>query len=201
MLTGKVPAGERQPPSANSAADPRFDPIVLRATEPDRERRYQQMRDMNAAVVRLTRTPDSTIVLSQSIAAPPEKVFAAWVDPAVMRDWYAPTDDFTATIAEVDLKVGGAYTVGMQRKDRADPFVVRGQYCRIEPPSLLSFTWAWETPRRDEHETQITLEFRPSEGGTELTLTHERFRDEEQRKQHTQGWTGCLDRLARKVSS
>jgi len=53
MLTGEVPRGERQPPSQKAAADPRFDPIVLRALQPDRERRYQQMRAMNADVVLL----------------------------------------------------------------------------------------------------------------------------------------------------
>src|SRR5262249_6826277 len=201
MLTGEVPGGEPQPPSAKSAADPRFDPIVLRALEPLPERRYQQMRDMNADVVRLTRTPASTIRLSKTIPAPVERVFATWTDPAGMFDWYAPTDDFTTPVAEVDLQVGGTYRVGMKRQDVAAPCVVSGQYCRIEPPSLLSFTWAWEAPRPDVQETQVTLEFRPGEGGTDLTLTHERFRDDGQRQGHAEGWTGCLNRLARKLSS
>jgi serine/threonine protein kinase len=69
MLTGEVPRGQRQPPSARSAADPRFDPIVLRALEHDRERRYQQMRDMNADVVRLTRPPASTFRLGRTVSA------------------------------------------------------------------------------------------------------------------------------------
>ena len=34
-----------------------------------------------------------------------------------------------------------------------------------------------------------------------LTLTHERFRDEVQRKEHAQGWAGCLHRLARKLGA
>src|SRR5262249_35813930 len=201
MLTGEVPGGERQPPSAKSAADPRFDPIVLRALEPDRERRYQQMRDMNADVVRLTRTPASTVRLAQTIAAPVDKVFAAWTDPAGMGDWYAPTDDYTTPVAEVDLRVGGTYRIGMKRHGAGDILVVSGQYCRIEAPSLLSFTWAWVSPRADVHETQVTLEFRPNADATDLVLTHERFRDEGQRQGHADGWAGCLKRLARKLSS
>jgi serine/threonine protein kinase len=201
MLTGEVPRGERRTPSAKAAADPRFDPIVLRALEPDRERRYQQMRDMNADVLGLTRTPEATIRLSKTIPAPAERVFATWTDPAGMFDWYAPTDDFTTPVAEVDLRVGGTYRVGMKRKDVADLFLVSGQYCRIEPPALLSFTWAWESPRPDVQETQVTLEFRPNGDFTDLTLTHERFRDDGQRKGHAEGWAGCLNRLARKLSS
>ena len=199
MLTGELPGQVHQPPSARSAADPRFDPIVLRALEHDRERRYQYMRDMNTDVLHLTRTADSTIRLSKTIPAPIERVFAAWTEPEIMSVWFASTDDYTTPIAEVDLQVGGTYRVGMQRKDGTIS-IVSGQYCQIEPPALLSFTWAWESPHRDEHETQVTLEFRANAGGTDLALTHDRFRDEDLRKRHTEGWTGCLDRLARKLA-
>jgi Activator of Hsp90 ATPase homolog 1-like protein len=67
---------------------------------------------------------------------------------------------------------------------------------RVAPPYVLSFTWTWESPRADVHETQVTLEFHPNGDATDLVFTHERFRDEEQRKGHTEGWTGCLNRLA-----
>jgi uncharacterized protein YndB with AHSA1/START domain len=116
-----------------------------------------------------------------------------------MVNWYAPTDDYTTPIAEVDLRVGGTYRVGMKRSDRADVAVVSGQYCRIEAPSLLSFTWTWQSHDLDAPETQVTLEFRPNGDVTDLTLTHERFRNEASRKSHTEGWTGCLNRLASKL--
>jgi hypothetical protein len=51
------------------------------------------------------------------------------------------------------------------------------------------------------HETQVTLEFRPKGASKDVTLIHERFRGEELRKQDTEGWIGCLSRLARKISS
>jgi serine/threonine protein kinase len=200
MLTGDLPRGAPIPPSTKSAADPRFDPIVLRALEHDRERRYQQMRQMNADLVLATRTPDSTIRLEKIIPAPVEQVFAAWTNPALMTNWFAPSDDFTTPIAEADPRVGGKYKVGMKRNDQEVTNIVSGQYCRVEAPHRLVFTWAWDAPRPDVHETQITLEFRPKDDSTELTMIHERFRDEVHRKDHTQGWTGCLDRLARKLS-
>jgi serine/threonine protein kinase len=70
MLTGEVPRGKRQPPSAKSAVDPRFDSIVLRALEHDRERRYQRIRDMNADVLRLMRRPGLTIRLGKTDPPP-----------------------------------------------------------------------------------------------------------------------------------
>jgi serine/threonine protein kinase len=202
MLTGDIPRGAPVPPSTKSATDPRFDPIVLRALEHDRERRYQQMRQMNTELLLATRTPDSTIRLQKTIAAPVEQVFVAWTTPASMADWYAPTDEFTTPIAEADPRVGGKYRVGMKHRGREYTNIVSGQYCRVEAPHCLSFTWAWEAPRADVQETQVTLEFRPKGAdSTELTLIHERFRDEEQRKGHTEGWTGCLNRLARKLTA
>jgi serine/threonine protein kinase len=199
MLTGNIPRKEFQPPSKSATADPRFDPIVLRALEPDRDLRYQQMREMNSDVISISRTPDSTIRLTQTVAAPIEKVFEAWTRPEVMAVWFAPTDDFTTPIAEVDLRVGGTYKVGMLKNDNPKINLVSGQYCRVEPPNLVSFTWAWESHDLDSPMTQVTLEFRPDGEQTDVTLTHERFRDEKIRNHHQEGWTGCLSRLERKV--
>jgi uncharacterized protein YndB with AHSA1/START domain/tRNA A-37 threonylcarbamoyl transferase component Bud32 len=199
MLTGQLPGGDYSPPSSRGATDPGFDPIVLKALEKDRERRYQRALDFNSAFKVLSRTPESTIRLEQIVPAPAERVFAAWLQPTEMVKWFAPSDDFTTPIAEADPRVGGAYRVGMKPPASTEPHIVIGQYCTIDSPRTLSFTWAWESPRRDVHETQLTLEFQPQGSSTNVILLHERFRDETQRKDHTQGWTGCLARLARKI--
>jgi serine/threonine protein kinase len=200
MLTGQIPRGDFPPPSSKTAVDPRFDPIVLKATERDRERRYQRALDFNSAFRDLSRTPESTIRLEQTVAAPAERVFDAWTNPDVMVRWFAPTDQITTPIAEADLRIGGSYRVGMKLPDEEKPRVVSGQYCRMDFPRSLSFTWAWESPKPDDHETQVTLEFREQGGVTNVVLLHERFRDEGRRQGHTTGWTGCLARLARKIS-
>jgi uncharacterized protein YndB with AHSA1/START domain/tRNA A-37 threonylcarbamoyl transferase component Bud32 len=201
MLAGCRPSPDREPPSRKAATDPRLDPIVLRAIEKDRQRRQQAARELHAEVTALSRTPESTIRLVQQVAAPPEKVFAAWADAAGMADWYAPTDDFGPTIADLDFQVGGRYRVAMQSPKRPDPHVVCGEYTRIEEPRLISFTWAWIAPKPDVRETQVTVEFHPRRDGTELVFTHERFRDQGSKQGHTEGWTGCLSRLARKLGS
>ena len=199
MLTGELPEANSPPPSQRAATDVRLDPIVMRATERERERRHQAARDLHSEVTAVARTPDTTIRLEQRINAPAEQVFAAWVDPQRMTGWYAPTDDFGPTQSEVDLHVGGRYRVAMFPPGQEQPAIVTGQYCRIDPPRSLSFTWSWISPRTDTHETQVTLEFHPNGEATDLVLTHERFRDEALRIDHTQGWQGCLERLSRKV--
>jgi uncharacterized protein YndB with AHSA1/START domain len=198
MLARELPGPDRAPPSQKAATDPRIDPIVLRALEPERDRRYQEARLMHRDITNLARTPESTIRIEKHIPATPEQVFAAWTDPDRMADWYAPSDDFGPTIGEVDLQVGGAYRIGMLLPGRTDYRFVSGHYSRVDAPRTLSFTWSWEPYQPGWPETQITVEFRPGGDGTDLMLTHERFRDEADRDRHAEGWRGCLDRLARK---
>jgi uncharacterized protein YndB with AHSA1/START domain/predicted Ser/Thr protein kinase len=198
MLARELPGPDRVPPSQKAATDPRLDPIVLRALEPERDRRYQEARLMHRDIANLARTPESTIRIEKHIPAPPAQVFAVWTDPDRMADWYAPSDDFGPTIGEVDLQVGGQYRVGMLLPGRTDPRFVSGQYCRVDAPRTLSFTWGWEPYKAGWPETQVTVEFYPEGQGTDLVLTHERFRDEADKNSHAQGWQGCLDRLGRK---
>jgi len=199
MLTGELPGVEHLAPSIKVASDKRLDPIVLRALEREREKRYQEARQMRLELAAVAQTPESTVRLEQVVPAVVDEVFEAWTDPQLMTSWLAPSDDFTTPIAEVDLCVGGHYRIGMKHKDRPEPHIASGQYCRIKPCQSLSFTWAWDSPKADARETQLTLEFRPAGDATHLTLIHERFRDERTRDDHATGWKGCLERLARKL--
>ena len=199
MLARELPGPDRVPPSLKATTDPRLDPIVLHAIEKERDRRYQEARLMQLDITNLTRTPESTIRIEQHIAAPPEQAFALWIDPSRMSDWYAPSDDFGPTIAEVDPQVGGQYRIGMLLPGQSDPKFVSGQYCQVDAPRTLSFTWEWEPHKAGWNETQVTLEFQPKGKGTNLVLTHERFRDEADRNGHAQGWQGCLSRFTRKL--
>jgi uncharacterized protein YndB with AHSA1/START domain/predicted Ser/Thr protein kinase len=198
MLSGCLPDADREPPSRKAASDPRLDPIVMRALERERELRYQEARLLHSDIISLSRTHDSTIRLERHIAAPVEQVFEAWTDPRGMAAWFAPSDDFGPSDVEVDVQVGGAYRVHMHPPGQDQPSVVSGQYCRVDEPRRLSFTWAWSAPRLDTQETQVTVEFFARGDTTDLVLTQERFRDEGSRDGHAKGWQGCLDRLARK---
>jgi len=91
---------------------------VLRALERQRERRYQEARDLRADVLLVTRKSESVIRIERDVHAPIEQVYAAWTVPAEMTDWYAPTDSFKTPIAEVDLRPGGRYRIGMKPPDR-----------------------------------------------------------------------------------
>ncbi len=135
-----------------------------------------------------------TLNLTRTYSAPRDDVFRAWTEPEALKRWFAPSDEFSTPIAEVDLRVGGAYRIGMKPPDQEDMFIVVGTYREVQPPERLVFTWSWEEGM-DVGETLVTVEFRDLGGSTEVVLTHELFPNEQARDKHNEGWSGCLERL------
>ena len=152
--------------------------------------------------------PDTTfgLTVTRIINAPRERVFQAWTDPAHLQKWWAAQEEFTASIAEVDLRVGGRYRLGMQNPEQEHPYVVGGVYLEVNPPERLVFTWTWEkTPTDDADwippETVVTVEFIDRDGATEVVLTHEQFPDEHMRDEHDNGWGGVLAQLGKYLAA
>ena len=124
--------------------------------------------------------------------AGPAKVWRAITEPEMLKQWMGPSDAFKVPVAETDLRVGGRYRIVMNAPD-GEVHDVSGVYREIVPNRKLVYTWAWKsTPER---ESVVTIELRAAGGGTELTLTHEQFADEQARDRHQQGWNGCLASL------
>jgi uncharacterized protein YndB with AHSA1/START domain len=137
---------------------------------------------------------ENTLRLKRVFAASREKVFRAWTEPEALKKWFAPTDDHSTPIAEVDLKVGGRYQIGI-RDPEGKLFRLGGTFREVSPPEKLVYTWAWEGDA-DIGETLVTVEFRSLGASTEVALTHEFFPDEKALKNHEWGWSGALDRLS-----
>jgi len=138
-------------------------------------------------------TTETTLNLRRIFKAPREKVFRAWTDPEELKTWWGP-EGYATPSAEVDLRVGGKYRLGMMKLPDGELFYLAGIYREVRPPERLVYTWRWEA--QPEHgETQVTVEFREVEDSTEVVLTHELFPTEKARDDHNRGWSGCLDRL------
>jgi len=136
--------------------------------------------------------PSLSIV--RKLDAAPAKVWRALTDPEMLKQWMAPDAGTKVSTAEIDLRVGGRYRIVMTPAEGED-HDVRGAYREIVPNRKLVYTWAWKsTPER---ESVVTIELRAAGGGTELTLRHEQFADEQARDRHQQGWNGCLASLER----
>ncbi|HUP21236.1 MAG TPA: SRPBCC domain-containing protein [Gemmatimonadota bacterium] len=131
--------------------------------------------------------------LERVIRADRERVFRAWTEAGEMKRWFAP-QGFTIPEAEVDARPGGAFRVIMRAPDGSE-HVAQGAFRRVEPPSLLTFTWSWESAAEEPEETLVTVELSEEGGSTRLLLVHEGFSTEAERENHAEGWTSCVEQL------
>ena len=148
-----------------------------------------------------TASPPLVLTARRILRAPPARVFRAWTEAAELKRWFAAAEDFTTPLAEIDLRVGGRYRLGMQPPGSTHVLVVTGEYREITPPQRLSFTWRWDGAAPDEPLTLVTVTFNTHPQGTELILNHERFISAASRDQHATGWIGCLNQLERALDT
>jgi uncharacterized protein YndB with AHSA1/START domain len=145
---------------------------------------------MNAAL-----SSPAAVVVRRTIAASPEVLFDAWLDPISLSHWMRP-GGIDSTLARVDPRVGGEYEVIM-RTDTT-PIRHRGIYRAIERPRRLVFTW--ESPPTDNRETLVTVDFIPKGASTEVIVTHEQLPDSAL-PSHANGWTSAIEKLAQFVEA
>ena len=145
-------------------------------------------------------TAETTLYLKRIFAAPREKVFRVWTKPEEIRQWFAASDEYDTPIAEVDLRVGGKFRMGMKHLPKGTLHIATGVYKEIRPPEKLVFTWSWEG-QPESGETVVTIEFRDQGTSTEVIFTHELFPTAALREQHMQGWNGCFDHLAKALQT
>ena len=124
--------------------------------------------------------------LTRSIAAPPERVWAAFTNADEYVAWVWPAE-WNST-CEIDLRVGGTFRVASEEKGLS----IQGTYTEIDPITRLVMNW---TQTNRDGDSLLTITIEPDGEGTSLVLTHENFPDEESRVDHERGWTDCLTRL------
>jgi uncharacterized protein YndB with AHSA1/START domain len=135
-------------------------------------------------------TAANAVIVTRTFGAPPERVFRAFADPAELARWMGQPGSRTE-VRVLDVRVGGAVGVEM-RWDNGMCIRLHGTFQRVEPPSLLRFTWGMEGD--DANTGVVTVELRPHGTGTALTLTHEGLTGPALR-QSKAGWNGWFDRL------
>ena len=128
--------------------------------------------------------------------APREKVFCAWTEPEILKQWWCP-EGWRVTDIELDLCVGGSFRIGMQRSGNGKTVHVRGNFREIRAPEMLSFTWQWENAFEQMPQTCVTVHFRDVGAATELSLIHENLPEIPVCLQHRIGWLEASNRLQR----
>jgi uncharacterized protein YndB with AHSA1/START domain len=149
-------------------------------------------------------TSDRELVLTRLIDAPPAKLFRAWTDPDLLKQWFAPLP-YTTPVAELDVRPGGANFIVMRGPDGKD-LPNRGVYLEVVENERLvvtdAYTKAWE-PSEKPFMTLI-LTFENVGGKTRYTarVRHWSVADREAHEKmgFHEGWGQCTDQLAALVA-
>ena len=136
---------------------------------------------------------DREFVITRVVAAPPDRVFAAWTMSEHLAQWAAP-HGFTITAGETDLRPGGKWWCCMRSPDGTE-HRAGGVYREIVGPERLVFTHAWEGGEEPGPATLVTVTLSEEAGGTRLTLHQAGFASAGSRDGHRDGWGECLERL------
>jgi uncharacterized protein YndB with AHSA1/START domain len=139
------------------------------------------------------------LVLTRLIDAPREKVFEAWTNPELLRQWFAPLP-FTTPMAEIDLRPGGSNYIVMRGPDGTE-YPNRGIYLEVVENEKLvftdAFTKAWQPSEKPFMTVELTFE---DEGGKTRYKAVAHHWTVEDRRTHEQmgfheGWNQCADQL------
>jgi uncharacterized protein YndB with AHSA1/START domain len=130
------------------------------------------------------------VTIERHIAAPPEAVFDAWLNPESVGRWLFATPEGVMETVEIDARVGGGFRIEERRgADVAQHF---GEYVALDRPRRLAFDF-WTNFSAER--TRVIVTIAPDGDGSLLTLRHEGvWADYEARTR--QGWTMILDGLA-----
>lgn len=145
------------------------------------------------------------LILTRLIDAPPGKVYSAWTEPALLKQWFCPKP-WTVASAELDVRPGGASAIVM-RSPEGQEFPSTGVYLEVVENQRLVFTdaytRAWEPSAKPFMTGIITFE---NEGGQTRYTARVLHWSAADRKTHEEmgfheGWGKATDQLAELATS
>jgi uncharacterized protein YndB with AHSA1/START domain len=135
-----------------------------------------------------------SLEIKRLINAPRDRVYAAWTDPAELRQWFGPESVQTHNLI-AESRVGGRFRWDLSNSE-GEKMTVRGEYLELQPGKKIVFTWQWQDDETwENHFSVVTVELDDAGGGTELRLRHQQLPNEESRDGHNRGWNSALDKL------
>ena len=133
----------------------------------------------------------SEIRVTQRFSAPADRVFDAWIDPALAGEWLFATAWRPLARVEIDARAGGSFR--FEERIDGEGVVHTGQYIEIDRPRRLAIALA--EGKRGRVSTRVSVEIAALDAGCVLTLVHANVPPES--AYYTEGrWSGMLYGLA-----
>lgn len=138
-----------------------------------------------------------TLVTDRLYDASPERVFAAWRDPATKREWFAEGEGWRVEEYSLDFRVGGRERGRFRRADGPE---IRNEtiYLDIVPDRRIVMAYTMGIDATIISASLGTVEFQADGRRTRLIYTEQGafFDGTSGPPSRRQGWRGLLDRLA-----
>lgn len=130
-----------------------------------------------------------TITSEIQIAASPERVFRALVEPDQVVAWWGQPGIYQCTEFSSDTRPGGKWRSAGIGPD-GGPFEVKGEYLEVEPPKLLVHTWiaSWT----GNVQTTVRWELEPTGNSTLVRLRHSGLAAHPEIGDRYRGWPRML---------
>jgi uncharacterized protein YndB with AHSA1/START domain len=115
----------------------------------------------------MSRPTDRFLRMTRRFNASPERVYEAWLDPKLARQWLftSPESDSNETV--MDAGIGGKWRITDVREGVS--YTADGEYLELDVSSKIVFTFGM-TQFSPVYDT-ITVEFAPDGDGTLMTFT------------------------------
>ena len=138
-----------------------------------------------------------TVRLHRVIAAKPEKVFRAFVEPDAIASWLPPFG-FTCAVHELDAKVGGTHRMSFRNFTTGNDHSFGGTYLELIPGERLVYTDSFDDPGMPG-EMKVTVTLKAVSAGTDMTVVQEGIPDMIPPDACYLGWQDSLQKFAKLV--
>jgi uncharacterized protein YndB with AHSA1/START domain len=118
--------------------------------------------------LKLTTEDDRTVTVTRRFAAPPEFVFRAHVEPALIRRWMTGPGGWTMPVCECDPRPGGAMRFEWS-DGNGNGFHATGEYVEVTPSTRIVHVERMFLPDPTP-ENHVETTFQPAGAGTLLTM-------------------------------
>jgi uncharacterized protein YndB with AHSA1/START domain len=139
----------------------------------------------------------NTVRLHRVLAARPEKIYRAFIEPDAAAKWLPP-NGFTCTVHQLEPEVGGSHRMSFRNFTTGHSHAFGGQYLELVPNERLRYTDKFDDPNLPG-EMRVTVTLKKVSVGTEIGIVQEGLPDVIPVEACYLGWQESLRNLARLV--